>query len=110
MNWHSASGTTRVRGETPCWLRLVLMVPRRCSGASGFGLAAPVSTSGSENLGLLRLELGVREDALVLEFGELLQLRHHVGRDRALRLGRGRRRSVLLLLGLLVGPAIGLAA
>src|SRR2546430_11565805 len=65
-----------------------------------------------EKLGLLRLELGVGENALRLQLSELLQLRDEVGRFRC---GcRGRRRGVVLLLlrrllVLLFGPAVGLA-
>src|SRR5262249_38332542 len=65
-----------------------------------------------EDLRLLRRELLLGEDALVLQLRELLELRDRIGRNRG---GRGRpglrRRSLLVVLLLvLLGPAVGLAA
>src|SRR3954447_1704968 len=88
---------------------------RGCSSAMAIShararAASPrLGASDPEDLGLLRRELLLGEDALVLELGELLELLDGI----RLRLGRRRRVDLLRLrlgVGLLLRPAVGLPA
>jgi hypothetical protein len=85
------------------------IAPKRVKmGAAGAGVTP--RTLRREDLGLLGVELGFGQNALVLELSEFLELRNRVWRGCRC-LGRGRILLLLgLLVGLLLGPAVPLAA